>query len=111
MNEQVSQNAMQLIFYAGNAKSLALKGIIEAENGEVLVGYEKINEAKAELNKGHSIQTRLMTDEINGNEIEKSILLIHAQDHFMSASLSIELSERILKLYEKLGSGEKVLFT
>ena len=43
-----------------------------------------------------------MTKEIQGEPIEKSILLIHAQDHFMAANTVIELAERFLKLYERL---------
>ena len=75
---------------------------MKAENRDMEAAEKLLRNAKEELHKAHTIQTDLMTKEIQGEEIEKSVLLIHAQDHFMAANTVIELGERFLKLYEKL---------
>lgn len=49
-----------------------------------------------------------MQDEINGKDVEKSILLIHAQDHFMAADTVILLAKQMMKLYERLEHNEAV---
>ena len=91
--ENLENVLMELVCYAGNAKSMALQAVMKAEDN---------NMEAEELHKAHTIQTDLMTKEIQGGPIEKSILLIHAQDHFMAANTVIELAERFLKLYERL---------
>ena len=40
--------------------------------------------------KPHKTQTRLIQDEINGEKVDTSLLMIHAQDHLMTA-----LSEKV----------------
>ncbi|MBC1339980.1 PTS lactose/cellobiose transporter subunit IIA [Listeria welshimeri] len=106
MNEVQLEQAMQLIFVAGNAKSMAMNAILEAENGNLVRSQEVIKEAKQTLHDAHSIQTGWLTSEMNGEIIEKSILLIHSQDHFTTANIMIDLAERFQMLYSKL---EKVM--
>lgn len=96
---------MELVCFSGNAKSMALQAIMKAEDNDQEKARGLLQQAKDELHKAHTIQTDLMTKEIQGEEIEKSILLIHAQDHFMAANTVIELAERFLKLYEKVNEG------
>lgn len=100
--ENLSQSIMELIFYAGNAKSMALQAVMKAEDNQLTEAKNMMEEAKQEIHKAHEIQTNLMTKEIQGEPIEKSILLIHSQDHFMSANTTIELGERLIKIHEKL---------
>ncbi|WP_271004671.1 PTS lactose/cellobiose transporter subunit IIA [Listeria seeligeri] len=102
MNDKESQIAMELIFHSGNAKSTAMQAIIKAESDNIAEGKELIKQARKELHEAHAIQTNLMTAEINGEKVEKTILLIHAQDHFMAANLTIDLGERMINLHEKI---------
>lgn len=101
-NEELEKSIMELIFISGNAKSIGLQAIMCAEEGKFKEAEQKYNSAKAELHKAHEIQTKFLNTEINGECIEKSILLIHAQDHFMSANTILELVERFIKLYKKI---------
>lgn len=102
MDENVLKDSMQLIFYAGNAKSQAMQAIEAAEHHDFDLAKKKIKDARSELSQSHQIQTTMMQDELNGKEIEKSILLIHSQDHFMSASLCCDLAEKLIHVHEKI---------
>lgn len=102
MNETQLEQAMQLIFVAGNAKSLAMNAILEAEKGHLENAKNVVKEAKQTLHEAHAIQTGWLTSEMNGETIEKSILLIHSQDHFTTANIMIDLAERFHVLYSKL---------
>lgn len=104
MNEELAQKAMNLIFSSGNAKSTAMEAIGLAEKGKIQEAKEKIKLAKEQLHEGHQIQTDLMQAEIRGENIEKSILLIHAQDHFMAADTVILLADKMIKMYERMQS-------
>lgn len=102
MNEAQLEQAMQLIFVAGNAKSMAMNAILEAEKGNLESSKNVVKEAKQTLHEAHAIQTGWLTNEMNGEFIEKSILLIHSQDHFTTANIMIDLAERFQVLYSKL---------
>lgn len=106
MDEQVLKDSMQLIYYSGNAKSKAMESIMCAEQGNLELARSKLLEARNELVQSHQIQTTMMQEEMNGKKIEKSILLIHSQDHFMSASLCCDLAERFICVYEKMEKRE-----
>ncbi|HAN58526.1 MAG TPA: PTS lactose/cellobiose transporter subunit IIA [Erysipelotrichaceae bacterium] len=105
MSEESAQIAMKLIYYAGNAKSLALQAINSAETGNPEEALNKLAESRKELHNAHAIQTNLMTKEMNNENVEKSILMIHAQDHFMAADTTINLADRFVKLYQRLERG------
>jgi PTS system cellobiose-specific IIA component len=44
----------------------------------------------------------LISAECDGQEVEKSILLIHAQDHFMTALAIRDMGQLMVKMYESL---------
>ncbi|WP_099223155.1 PTS lactose/cellobiose transporter subunit IIA [Listeria costaricensis] len=102
MNEQTLEQAMQLIFIAGNAKSKAMEAIGKAENGELEEAAADLKASRKELHQAHKIQTDMLTTEMNGEMLEKTILLIHAQDHFMAANTTIDLAEKFLHIYQKM---------
>ena len=101
MEQTIMQSSMQLIFYAGNARSLAMQAIMAAEQKKMPQAQEYLEQAKEELKNSHQIQTDFMQAELNGTEIEKSIILIHSQDHFMAASLCCDMAERFIIMYEQ----------
>lgn len=102
MNEEHLKTSMELIFFAGNAKSMSMQAISLAEEGKFTEAKEMLTQANTELHKSHKLQTEMMQSELQGEMIEKSILLIHAQDHFMGATLSCEMAEKFIHLYEAL---------
>lgn len=52
--------------------------------------------------EAHKTQTRLIQDEINGEKVDTSLLMIHAQDHLMTALSEKSLIEKMIELYKKL---------
>lgn len=97
-----------MISQAGNAKSLAFEALTAIEEND-LAGAEKLlHHAKQELSQAHQMQTELIQSELNGTKIEKSLLLIHAQDHLMTAISEHQLIGhllRIIRKWQKKGSS------
>jgi cellobiose PTS system EIIA component len=50
----------------------------------------------------HQLQTKLIQAELNGALKEKTLLLIHAQDHLMTAMSEQKLIERMIRIIKKL---------
>jgi PTS system cellobiose-specific IIA component len=107
LDEKQLQRAMELIAVAGNARSLAVTAMDQAEKGDIAAAKDSLAEAKKSLHEAHNTQTAWMTAEMNGEHIEKTLLLIHSQDHFMAADILIQVAQRYIGLAEKLEKSLK----
>lgn len=100
--------AFNLILSAGNAKSICFSAINDAKNGKFEVARKKLEDAEEELNNAHGSQFKLIQREANGEYNSISVLLIHAQDHFMDANLMKDLAKEFIDMYERMSKYEKV---
>ena len=103
------ETAFEIILYGGNARSLAMEGIAAAKKGQHSIAKDKIEQAAAEVEKAHRIQTEIIQREARGKRLPVTLLLVHAQDHLMNAMTVKELAEEFIDLYEKtdiLGGAE-----
>lgn len=95
-----------IISYSGDAKNLFMEAIKYAKNNKPQKADDCLKEADEKLIKAQLKQTELIKLESNGEEIEKSILLTHGQDHLMTASLLKDLAAEIIELNQKVNSKE-----
>lgn len=103
----MEQNDMQrqsfkIISFAGNAYSLFLEAIELARNGEFEKAMIQLKEGEVSLTNAHQTQTDLIFKEANGDAINCSVIMVHAQDHLMNAMLLSKLSREIIMMYEKI---------
>ena len=96
-SEEVS---FEIIASAGQARSLAFVALGYARDNYYVKARELIEESKKESLLAHRCQTRLLTQEASGDHVDVDVLLVHAQDHLMTAQLARELIEEIINLYE-----------
>lgn len=96
-SEEVS---FEIIASAGQAHSLAFEALGYARDNNFIKARELIEESKKESLLAHRCQTRLLTQEASGDHVDVDVLLVHAQDHLMTAQLARELIEEIINLYE-----------
>ncbi|API91403.1 PTS mannose transporter subunit IIA [Virgibacillus pantothenticus] len=94
------QAIMGLITHSGNAKSCAMEGIQEAKQGNFKAADKKMEEAHNELENAHNSQTSLLSKEASGENIEITLLMVHAQDHLMNAITFCDLAEEFIDLYK-----------
>ncbi|MQS75677.1 PTS lactose/cellobiose transporter subunit IIA [Lactobacillus halodurans] len=102
MDEKQLKRAMDLISVAGTAKSMCINAMSQAENGEIEKAKATLTDDQKTLHKAHNIQTKWMTAEMNGEKIEKSLMLIHSQDHFMSADIMMTVAQKVINLHEEI---------
>lgn len=108
MDEKSVQQSMELILCAGNGKAIAIEAVRNLlKDGNIEEAKKKVSEAGKEIGKAHEIQTSLLQQEMGGEVIEKSILLIHAQDHFMNALTIRDMSSLMVEMYERFKKNEK----
>lgn len=101
---QLTEMAFQIVSFAGDARGIATEGIQLAKKGEISQAREKIKEAKDTISQAHHIQFDMVSAEANGEELPFSVLLIHGQDHLMTAMAVIDMAKEFIDLYDKLNN-------
>ena len=91
-----------IINHGGNAKGLAYEALQAAEKGDFEESDKLLKESGKELTEAHHIQTKLIQEEAGGKKNEVTILLVHAQDHLMTAMEAKSLIEYMIRLYKKI---------
>nr|WP_245729987.1 PTS lactose/cellobiose transporter subunit IIA [Vagococcus teuberi] len=97
--EELLTTIMSLIVKSGNAKSDAMEAIQEAKQKHFDEARQKIESAEKNIVDAHGAQTALLTQEASGNNVEVTLLLVHAQDHLMTSISFIDLAKEIIDLY------------
>lgn len=96
-----------IISNAGNARGYAYEAIEAAEKGEFDKAAELLKEGNEAIGEAHKLQTQMIQEEAQGKHTDVNIIVIHAQDHLMTAMTELNMAEKFIKLYktmeEKLG--------
>lgn len=100
--EQIMENAFQIVGFAGDARGCAMEAIGEAKDGNIDKANDLIKEARETIANAHHCQTELISAESSGEELPVSILLVHAQDHLMTAMTVIDLAEEMIDIHKKI---------
>ena len=103
MDEKTVEQSMQLILHSGTGRSMVIEAVRDMlKDGNVQAAKDKIADAGKEIGEAHDIQTAMMSAECDGQPVEKSILLIHAQDHFMSSLAVRDMAQLMVEMYEQV---------
>ena len=100
--EQVSFN---LILLAGNARSEAFAALEEAKKNNWDGAKTCFKKANEEMKSAHEIQAKLLQSFAGGAKITPDLLLVHAQDHLMTAKSEIGLIEELIELNRKIANN------
>jgi cellobiose PTS system EIIA component len=102
--EELYNLSFQLILHSGNARSLAMEAIQIAKSKQFAESLEKLSEADSEFSHAHRFQTQLIQAEAAGKEFDLPIILIHAQDHLMTAMTLKDLAREIVELRQEMNN-------
>lgn len=100
--EKITELSFQIILHSGNARSFALEAIQLQKQGKTEEAKLRITEAENEFVSAHKFQTELIQREANGEALEVPIILVHAQDHLMTALTIKDLAQEIIEVYQKI---------
>lgn len=93
---------MQLIMHGGDAKGKAIEAMEYAKTGDFVSANDSINNAEAALIEAHHAQTALLTHEASGDPVAVSLLMVHGQDHLMTAIAFKDMAKEIIDVYQKM---------
>ncbi len=90
-----------LIAAAGQARSLAFEALKAAREHDFARADELLEQSRATGLEAHEQQTKLLVKEANGDHTPVDVMLVHAQDHLMTAMLAQELIEELVYLHKE----------
>ena len=93
--------ALNFISNSGVARTKAFEALSKARKGEFNEAKSLLKEAEESSLLAHKAQTELLQAEANGEKLDYSIIMVHAQDHLMTSMLAKELIEEMVKMYEE----------
>lgn len=102
--EELYNLSFQLILHSGNARSLAMEAIFTAKEKNFSKALEMLSEADSEIVNAHRFQTQLIQAEASGEQFELPIILVHAQDHLMTAMTLKDLAREIVELRQEINN-------
>lgn len=102
MNE-LEKQIFQIISAAGESKVKSFEAFKKIEECDYEGARELLKEAKEIDLEAHKAQTELIRRELSQEGEEKlpiSLLMVHAQDHYMTSQLARDLIEKIIDIFE-----------
>lgn len=103
--EEISKIGFEIVAYAGDAQTDLLEALERASKGDIEGARALHEQAKQELIDAHDVQTKLLSQEAGGANMDVTFIMVHAQDTLMTtmmlekqAKFTIDAYERIAKL-------------
>lgn len=96
---KLSECAMQIVTYAGCAKSCYMQALQEAKKGNWELVEPRIKEGEQFYRQAHEGHGEVLLEEVNTLEPQITLLMSHAEDQIMSAELVRVLVEELIEIY------------
>ncbi|MCE4052203.1 PTS lactose/cellobiose transporter subunit IIA [Bacillus sp. Au-Bac7] len=94
--------SFQIISSVGTARSMYIEAIQEAKTGNFEKAAQLIEEGENLFIQGHHAHKELVTKEANGESVEFTLLLMHAEDQMMSTESFKIVAEEFISVHQKL---------
>lgn len=105
--EEISTTAMEIISYAGAAKSCYIEAL-RAYRGTGLKEYQaKIDEGNKQFSLAHNAHLGILSKEMQDAKPQITMLLAHAEDQLMSAETIHMLIEELVATFQVVQKGGK----
>lgn len=101
--EQLSATAMEIITYAGVAKSSYIQAMQLAKKHQFSEADRMLHEGDNVLKQAHKFHMEMLQKEAEENEPQVSMLLLHAEDQFMSCETIKLMVQEFIELFKKEG--------
>lgn len=98
--EDISMVGFTIVAYAGDAKTALLNALKEAKAGNFDKARELVEESNKSLVDAHNAQTKLMSQEADGEELDTTFIMSHGQDTLMTTMLLKDEISYFIDIYE-----------
>lgn len=96
--------SFQIISAVGTARSLMMEALADAREGNYDAAAAKLEEANEHMGTGHHAHAGLIQKEAQGEQIEFSLLFMHAEDQLMTTLTLRDLVGEMIEMYKKINA-------
>ena len=107
--DQEYEQAFQIIAYAGDGKSDAMRAIMAAREGNFDEAARFLKSADDKIKMAHEVQFQWIQEEAGGNAVAVNVISIHAQDHLTMALVVRDLAEQMVSILQENHLGKKTM--
>lgn len=104
--QDLEETVMELIINAGESKSCAMQALYAAKASKWEEVDALLAEATAASKRAHLVQTQLIGMDEGTGKVSVNLIMVHAQDHIMTAMLARELIEELIDVHRKLQAAQ-----
>lgn len=98
---ELEQQIVGIISAAGESKAKAFEALKKIKESKYDEARQLLAESREADLSAHKIQTQLITAEMSGeNRPEIGLLMVHAQDHYMTSQLARDMVEELIEIFE-----------
>lgn len=106
----MENDVMQIIVYAGNARSLAMQSIRTSKQGKASEAKELLKEAEEHLKQAHHAHAKILSSSADdSSNFELTLFIVHGEDHLMSAVTTIDLAKEFMDVHDELHQLKETL--
>lgn len=99
--DESERQVMGLISSSGESRSKAFEALQKVRAKDYESAHKLLQESKDLDVEAHNIQTEMIQKELRGEDkTDVSLLMAHAQDHYMTAQLARDLIEEMITIFE-----------
>ncbi len=100
--EAMEQICFQIISYTGEAKSDYIEAMGAAREYDFEKAERLMKEGMAVFVEGHKVHGQLIQKEAAGDNVQLSLLLMHAEDQLLGAETLKVIADELIAVYKKL---------
>jgi len=105
MSIDLEQTMMELLINAGEARSCAMLAIQSARKQAWEEADQQLAASQQAAREAHKVQTQLIGLDEGSGKIPITLIMVHAQDHLMTAILCRDLAEEMVMLRKEMYAG------
>lgn len=105
-NSTLENVCMQLITYAGIAKSSYIEAMAERRSGNKNSANKLLKEGQTAYNECHKIHQKMFGEQYEIEDSLQNVLLMHAEDQMMACETIYILASELMKCYERIENLE-----
>jgi len=104
--EEISMTGFSIVAYAGDAKTSLIEALQHARKGEFDEAHKCVDEANQSIVDAHNEQTKLLSKEAGGEDMDVTFIMVHGQDTLMTTMMLMDQIKFFIDEYERIDKIE-----
>lgn len=96
----------EIVAYAGDSRTALIQAMGKASEGKITEDRKSVKTAEESIKLAHNEQTKLLSSESSGDDMDVTFIMCHGQDTLMTTMLLKDQMKTIIDLYERVNKLE-----